>query len=70
MRMTKPRSLVVMTFRKGVRAVQLVGKASEFRIFNVASSISFDQNIRHYVLFVSKIVKSLQCFHLRMNVSI
>ena len=29
--MTKPRSLVVMTFRKGVRAVQLVGKASEFR---------------------------------------
>ena len=28
---TKPRSLVVMTFRKGVRAVQLVGKASEFR---------------------------------------
>ena len=60
---TKPPSLVVMTFRKGVRAVQLVGKASEFRIFNVAS-ISFDQNIRHYFPFVSKIVKSLQCFHL------
>ena len=32
--MTKPRSLVVMTFRKGVRADQLVGKASEFRILN------------------------------------
>ena len=60
---TKPPSLVVMTFRKGVRAVQLVGKASEFCIFNVAS-ISFDQNIRHYFPFVSKIVKSLQCFHL------
>ena len=63
MRMTKPRSLVVMTFRKGVRAVQLVGKASEFCILNVAS-ISFDQNIRHCFLFVSKNVKSLQCFHL------